>query len=495
MGGTIKLKPVVLLVLLMLVARVATAAPWLNPGDPRARYAVQKLADRGHLHSPVTTWPFMWSNIININNKMITNDYQSSGLAYQYLRFESEQQAPEGARVEVALAASQEPMALPSYSATSSDSLQAQFAWQWQGNRWAWGLSAAYENDPQDNKPYRLDESYLAVTGGGWVLGVGAINRWWGPGWQSSLMLSNSARPIPALWLSRAYNAAPEITGLHWLGPWDFTLMLGQLESQRVMEDAWITGARFVFRPASGLDIGLSRTAIAGGKGNPESGSAVWSALTETSEQQANDDTISQQLTAIDFRYGLPIKTNTLGLYGQLMESQDLNPADKQQSWLAGIDWTTQLLAGEQQWFVEYTTTEADKAQDPAAQSIPYEHAYYQSGYRYRGRNIATHYGGDSKSIALGSYHFFDHGGYIKWILNEVTFNQNELSRPPAIANGVFNYTPLNKETVSIMQLGYGTELSGFWLDIVFNIANKEVEYISGNVDRSSLDASIRYRF
>ena len=45
------------------VAGQAAAAPWLEPGDPRARHAVQQLADRGRLNRTVTTWPMMWATV------------------------------------------------------------------------------------------------------------------------------------------------------------------------------------------------------------------------------------------------------------------------------------------------------------------------------------------------------------------------------------------------------------------------------------------------
>ena len=38
-----------------LTGNLTSAEPWLEPGDVRARYAVQKLADRGHLQRPVVS--------------------------------------------------------------------------------------------------------------------------------------------------------------------------------------------------------------------------------------------------------------------------------------------------------------------------------------------------------------------------------------------------------------------------------------------------------
>ena len=41
----------------------AFSAPWLKPGDNRARFALQKLADRGHLNRTTSTWPVMMGTV------------------------------------------------------------------------------------------------------------------------------------------------------------------------------------------------------------------------------------------------------------------------------------------------------------------------------------------------------------------------------------------------------------------------------------------------
>jgi hypothetical protein len=38
---------------------------------------------------------------------------------------------------------------------------------------------------------------------GNWSTSLGKVDRWWGPGWDGSLILSTNARPIPAISLDR----------------------------------------------------------------------------------------------------------------------------------------------------------------------------------------------------------------------------------------------------------------------------------------------------
>ena len=51
----------------------------------------------------------------------------------------------------------------------------------------------------------------------GQVLGVGAVERWWGPGWNNGLILSNNARPSAGLLVQRVQT---HFHHLRIFGPW-----------------------------------------------------------------------------------------------------------------------------------------------------------------------------------------------------------------------------------------------------------------------------------
>ena len=42
---------------------------------------------------------------------------------------------------------------------------------------------------------FALDGSYIAARLGNWSASFGQVERWWGPGWDGSLILSTNARP------------------------------------------------------------------------------------------------------------------------------------------------------------------------------------------------------------------------------------------------------------------------------------------------------------
>ena len=139
------------------------AAPWLEPSDPRARFAVQKLADRGHLDRSVTTWPINWAALENGTQTSTNADLSSVGMASAYLRFEQEQQAQPGFRAELNVNAQSDIPAFTGFQNNALAKAGTSFNLQWQGNAWAAGLKPAYAHDPDDDEEFRLDGSYLAA--------------------------------------------------------------------------------------------------------------------------------------------------------------------------------------------------------------------------------------------------------------------------------------------------------------------------------------------
>ena len=63
---------------------------------------------------------------------------------------------------------------------------------------------------------------------GNWSASLGKVDRWWGPGWDGSLILSTNARPIPAISLDRRIAEPFENKWLSWIGPWSFHSFIGQ---------------------------------------------------------------------------------------------------------------------------------------------------------------------------------------------------------------------------------------------------------------------------
>ena len=53
-----------------------------------------------------------------------------------------------------------------------------------------------------------------------------AHRSWWGPGWQSSLVLGNNAPPFYGIGLQRASAARSDSRWLSWMGPWSYEFFI-----------------------------------------------------------------------------------------------------------------------------------------------------------------------------------------------------------------------------------------------------------------------------
>ncbi len=118
-------------------------------------------------------------------------------------------------------------------------------------------LAVQLVSDPDDDKSVRLDGTYGSMRLGNWLLTAGGLDRWWGPGWDGSLLLSNNARPIPAIALDRESSRPFESKWLSWIGPWRFSTFMGRMEEHREDRDhPWLFGTRLSFRPFANIKIG-----------------------------------------------------------------------------------------------------------------------------------------------------------------------------------------------------------------------------------------------
>lgn len=472
-----------------------SASPWLEPGDARARFSIQKLSDRGHLDRPVTTWPLMWSAVHNGLDDYAGRDSSSVGSAVAYLRFEKIQQAERGFRGEFRFNGSSEVPGLRGFDRNSLTKAGAGIDLQWQGENWALGITPSVAREADDNQDARLDGSYLAATAGNWVLGVGAIDRWWGPGWQSSLILSNNARPMPAVWFNRNDSYAPDTKWLAWLGPWQLTVFAGQYESERAVPEAKLLGMRFSFRPVDGLDLGLSRAIMFGGEGRPENASTLWNALIGRVNGQLEENDPGNQLASIDARYGFALGQQSMGVYAQMMGEDEAGAFPARKSWLFGVDWTTQVSSADQQWFVEYSNTLADGFMGDAMPNITYDHSRYRSGYRYYGRNMASSFDGDAESVTLGVFNFLEDGTNLSAKVIYARLNKDGSNSTVIPDNDVFYVVPEENQNLAFAEFGYGARLLHGWLDLNLQVSDNKIQYLGGEKDRWSLGATWTYRF
>jgi len=479
---------------LLFGATTLSAAPWLEPGDIRARHALQKLSDRGSYERGVTTWPVMWVDIDSGIRPEATRDTGATGSQLAYLNFEREQLGSPGARFELRMGGSTQPAFIRGFEQQPREKGSLTLEAQWQGEHVAIGLSPEAVANASDDETFRADGSYIAGTLGNWVVGAGAIERWWGPGWQSGMALTTNARPIPAVWITRRDSAAPETSWLKWIGPWNLTTFAGEMENERIVSDIKLVGMRLTLRPVQGLDLGFSRAIMFGGKGYPGDFSTFWDAFAGQDNSYDGSDP-GNQIGAIDIRYGFPIGGQSMSLYVEMMGEDEAGYMPSRKTWLFGADWTTQLLDADQQWYVEYTNTLADEIVGDEIPNYAYSHGRYRTGYQYLGRNMASTFDGDSESVSAGLFHFLNSGSNLSFSVTYANLNKDGGNRVTQPGDDIFYFVPDGDQTVAVAKAGAGTQLLNGWLEIQLQAANKEIRLLGGKQDRWAASAGWTYRF
>jgi hypothetical protein len=396
----------------MVVPGPSMAGPWVEVGDAQLRSDIQILADGGIITGAVTTWPLAWTDIAADLDSVGTEltDYQRAAL--RRVKLEARKQMHTGyidAHARVAYA--NDPVQFRTFENTPREDGEVELALSWTGDWAAIKLQGSWVDDPEDGKEWRADGSYLGFSLGNWMIAASAMDRWWGPGWQSSMILSNNARPIPAISIGRNSTRAFETKWLSWLGPWDAYAMWGQLESDRFVPEANIYGMRVNFRPFTQLEVGLSRTAQLCGDGRKCDLDTIIDSILGKDNRGDNvsaEDEPGNQLAGWDVRWSYDLFDQPFALYTQWIgEDEGGGLPAKYTAQFGGETWGQWTPLGTYKFYLEWADTtcnfQAYKGSDNKVPNCAYNNSIYRTGYRYRDRPIASSFDNDSSIFTFGT--------------------------------------------------------------------------------------------
>ncbi|QYJ83780.1 capsule assembly Wzi family protein [Shewanella aegiceratis] len=389
--------------LLLVSSHSAFAAWWIEPTDLPLRADIQLLADTGIIKQPVTTYPLMWTGLKqDLDAAELPELSPAQAAAYDrvmsaYARHHRD------LSTRVGLGAATDSARFLGFGHDYRDKAEAKVDVEVTKEWFSGRLSASYHQDPIDGNSSRLDNSFAALSLGNWILSAGAQQKYWGPGWDTGLIQTTNARPMPGVTLSRNNSAAFESPWLNWIGPWTFTTSFSQMESDRYVPDARHWGARGTLRPISKLEVGFSWTMQWGGEGYGNSLSDWWDGLFNGGQSEG-DVTNGQEnmLAGYDFRWSDTAFGVPYGIYFERIHEDYHHGKNKliNAANLGGVDFMLDALST--RVFIEYADTKVACGIDPNAYNCLYEHGFYQSGYRYYGRSLGSTYDNDSETLVLG---------------------------------------------------------------------------------------------
>jgi hypothetical protein len=389
------------------------AEPWIDTSDIYLKANIQLLADTGHIITPVTTYPLMWYDIIrDIKNIELTNLSLNQKSAYHYINHQFKLANRNQTRIKAQVGVENKRFTSFGDQISDKNSLSVHSSIMYEN--FAAKFAPSYTQDTLDGDKIRLDESYVAAFIGNWVLSFGRQSRWYGPTWDTSLSLTNNARPITAFAISRKSAEPYTVPYTEFDIPWTVTSFMGRMDDERVIKNTLLWGFRLNLKPFKNLELGITRLAQWGGDGNSTGLCNFWDIfigrtngeISGSSSCGNGEHTIANQQAGYDLRYSFNLFNVPMSFYGQKFAEDGsegtFNYVTKAQPQF-GFDAHLTLLGKPSTVFFELADSLADCGERDNIGDCYYEHATYQTGMRYNGRSIGSTYENDAKTYVLGA--------------------------------------------------------------------------------------------
>ena len=431
-------------ILLNIQSQHVQASPWAVPGNLILRHDIQVLVDSGVINIPITTWPLAWGDIA-YNLSKTEQEMTSFELAsFQRIKEALLKEEIGGISANTSLKFAKNPETITSFNDSVGARSEIEGESTYLGKNFAINLHVKKAGGET-----LFDESYIAVALGDYSISLGSKKNWWGPGWGGSLILSTNANPISGISIERNFSDPFESKLLHWIGPWDLSLLLGELEHSRTRSDALFFGMRIGSRPLTNLEIGFSKTSLFCGENRPCGFSSFSDMLLDKTDSGYN-------LSGFDFRSSHHIKNFPFVLYGQIIGE--------------GISDNHLGLFGLETWgpindfdqlesyrvFLEAASTSCEfYNNDDSKYGCAYHDSLYPDGYRYEGVNIGHSADGDALVLTLGGIIVAQNSQLIKSSLSLGKLNRG--------SNYLYKVSQNNNDFFKF-DLGYEFDL--FWFDI-----------------------------
>jgi hypothetical protein len=417
-------------VLTALATSIARADAWIAPGDEGLRSDIQLLADAGILRGPVTTWPISWPDIARDAIGASENglDEAEANALARVRRLARSASVRGYSGLGMRASAAYEPATLRQFADTPREEGELGLRASWLTDHMALNLQGSYVVDPDDNKDWRADGSYIGFNFGNFMLSGGLMERWWGPGWDGGLILSTNARPIPTVTLERNYTDPFKSRWLSWLGPWRASIAMGEAETHDVpVPRVRFFAARVNFKPRPWLEFGLTRTSQwCGGDRTCDWDTFVDMVLGNDNQEAGEDlnDQPGNQMAGYDMRLRSPWRALPLVFYTQWIGEDEAGGLPSKFIGQFGLEtWGSSSLGG---WRLraEYSDTACSFSRQSPEFGCAYRHLLYPQGYAYRGRIIGHTIDNDSRLYSLGMLLTRPNGDLVS-----VTLKRAELNR------------------------------------------------------------------
>ncbi len=485
----------------LFISSLSAAAPWVDVSDVYLRADIQALADEGVITVPINTYPLMWAGIGADLSKVEPSTLSPALVqAFARVNFHYQSAVSNRGNTSIKVAGATDAARFQHFGSDYREQGELNASHEYMSDRFAFKISASGHYDPEDDESFRLDGSYVAVALGNWMVTLGAIEQWWGPGFDSGLIKSNNARPAPSFMISRNNPAAFETPWLSWIGPWTFSAGLTWLNDDgRAVEDPLMWNFRSSIRPLKQIEIGLSWTTMFCGEGLDCDLGTLWDAFKGNSfcpDGTTNCDpalrsAVGNQMAGFDIRYADTWFDIPVGIYLE----RTCEDSNGDMPWeiadcakLIGVDSRLDFDSQQYKLFFEYTDTMVACGENANSFNCFYEHSTYQSGSRYNGRSYGSTYDSDAKVYVLGVVgQFSDSRGFTS-LLRYAQLNNDGVNR-----GGSWAPQPL-KEDLLMLELSYRMPIWKGMMSVGGTVSQSDYESADSDTD-GTLFGTYEYRF
>jgi hypothetical protein len=460
-------------------------AGWFESGDTLLRADLSLLNDARVIRLPISHWPLPQAAVEyaleSAKEHFATNASVQVALARVRARVAGRASKSDVSRFELdaSLTAGQAGL-LRDFDSLGREDAELRAGARVGGERLAVSLQLTAAAEPVDGQELRVDGSHATLQLGNWLVSANSLDRFWGPSHESSLILSNNARPMPTLMVERAAAVPFETSFLRWLGPWRFNFAISRMEDDRADIDAPLFMAwRVVVMPFQDIELGFSRTAQFCGK-QLECDADTFFNMLAGNDNVGIDATAENepgnQMAGFDIRWNSPIGNWPYAVYSQMIgEDESSYVPAKYLAQFGAETWKPMADGAFLQTFLEYSTTtcSANTGRGPYYNCSYNQGRFNVEGYRFRGRVIGYTSDTDAENYSLGAIYSTSAGELWSATARTSRLNRNGPEPRNSVIAATADYTAL--------ELGWKGRLFGESISV--DLGFEALEPLSGERD------------
>jgi hypothetical protein len=385
------------------ISSPAIASPWAEVGDNQLRADIELLQAMGVMRDVTIQWPLPWQSLLqDLSSADLAAQSASVQAAARRVLGHGQAATATGLSAWASLDFTNTPSVVYGFDGMGRGEGQAQLSLEGTSGAFSGriALGGITQNFGGKSNRIMLDGTYLSVRLGGVRIYAGYLDHWWGPGQITALQLSNNARPMPQIGISRSNTQASRWPVLRWLGPWQLEFFLGKFDGPQIQSNVYYNAAHLTINPLPGLEIGLAKTEQFCGQGHPCVPLRDYFTNFDFSTHPNN---VNGEGT-LEVKYSHTLSDVPFQIYAQVMNEDYSWFTDSGSSHLIGASIFLQTAANPVKLTAEYADTIATKTMFSfGTNRYGYTYFDYQfpDGMRYRGRTLGFSLDTDSTLLSL----------------------------------------------------------------------------------------------